>query len=156
MKIWVKTKEYSEGKFLVLRRDGTKPDWPHFVMGARDPAVPRALEIYGQVAEGLGFDPEYVESVKELAQDFRRYRTESGSGDPDAAPHRVDDVVMLKLMRGDITFSEIITALRWYADENRYDYDEDCCADGRNPARKEAGAGALDDRGERARNILKV
>lgn len=29
-----------EGKYLVQRRDGTVPDWPWFVLGARDPIAP--------------------------------------------------------------------------------------------------------------------
>jgi hypothetical protein len=33
MKIWAKTEEFSEGKYLVVHRDGTTPDWPHFVIG---------------------------------------------------------------------------------------------------------------------------
>ena len=28
-----------EGKFLVTRRDGTIPKWPHFVLGGRDPIL---------------------------------------------------------------------------------------------------------------------
>lgn len=36
MKIWAKTSEFSEGKFLVVRRDGSIPCWPHFVLGARE------------------------------------------------------------------------------------------------------------------------
>jgi hypothetical protein len=28
MKIWAKTSEFSEGKFLVVRRDGSIPCWP--------------------------------------------------------------------------------------------------------------------------------
>ena len=34
MKILAKWKEFSEGKFLVVRRDGSIPWWPHFVLGA--------------------------------------------------------------------------------------------------------------------------
>jgi hypothetical protein len=39
MKIWAKTDEFHEGKFLVVRRDGSVPHWPHFVLGARDPVA---------------------------------------------------------------------------------------------------------------------
>lgn len=35
MRVWAKTKEFSEGKFLVVRRDGTTPEWPHFVIRCR-------------------------------------------------------------------------------------------------------------------------
>lgn len=100
MKIWAKTKEFSEGKFLVVRRDGTVPAWPHFVLGARDPAAPDALRAYADSAEKHGLDPEFVASIRELADDFDNYRAEQGEGDADAAPHRVDDPNVLAAMRG--------------------------------------------------------
>lgn len=37
-------------KFLVLRRDGTIPDWPWFVLGGEDPMAPGALHI-GQLPD---------------------------------------------------------------------------------------------------------
>lgn len=45
MRIWTKTDgQYKEdGKFLVVRRDGTVFKGPHFVLGPRDPAAPAAL-----------------------------------------------------------------------------------------------------------------
>lgn len=100
MKIWAKTKEYSEGKFLVVRRDGTVPAWPHFVLGARDPAVPYALRAYADKAEELGMDRAYVASVRELADDFDRYREQEGNGDADAGPHRGDLPRLVDLMGG--------------------------------------------------------
>lgn len=98
MKLWAKTKEFSEGKFLVVRRDGTIPAWPHFVMGARDPAVPAGLRAYVAEAERLGFDPAYVASIRELADDFAAYREREGSGDADAGPHRRDVPQIVALM----------------------------------------------------------
>lgn len=75
MKIWAKTKEFSEGKFLVVRRDGTVPHWPHFVLGARDPASPTALRAYADACGGMpGFDADYIASIRELADDFDAYR----------------------------------------------------------------------------------
>lgn len=100
MKIWAKTKEFGEGKFLVVRRDGSSPAWPHFVMGARDPAVPAGLRAYAAEAERLGFEAEYVASIRELAADFEAYRANEGSGDPEAPPHRKDDPAVLTAMRG--------------------------------------------------------
>lgn len=101
MKIWAKTKEFSEGKFLVVRRDGTAPHWPHFVLGARDPAAVPALNAYADACEKLGLDPEFVASVRELAVDFLAYRYNQGDGDPDAPPHRKDDPRVIAAMRGD-------------------------------------------------------
>ena len=100
MKIWAKTKEFSEGKFLVVRRDGTVPHWPHFVLGARDPAVPATLRFYADLCEKQGSDAEYVASLRELADDFERYRATAGNGDREAAPHRTDNPSVLAAMRG--------------------------------------------------------
>jgi len=49
---------------------------------------------------------------------------------------------------------ELVEALRFYADERRYDYDETCCPTKRNPGRDEASADVLGDDGERARAVL--
>lgn len=106
MKIWAKTKEFFEGKFLVVRRDGSVPHWPHFVLGARDIAAPAALFAYANQAAALGFDPDYVASIRELASDFEQYRLAQGDGDPFAPPHRHDDPDVIAAMRGsDSTFS---------------------------------------------------
>ena len=101
MKVWAKTEEFKEGKFLVVRRDGSVPHWPHFVLGARDPAAPLALRCYADKAAVLGMDPEYVASIRQLANDFEAYAKEHGPGDPPAAPHRKDNPVVLAAMRGE-------------------------------------------------------
>lgn len=107
MKIWAKTKKFSEGKFLVVRRDGTVPHWPHFVLGARDPLAPIVLRAYAEAARQNGFlDPEYADSILELADDFERYRETHGEGDPDAPPHRTDHPEVIRAMRGEnVTFA---------------------------------------------------
>ena len=99
-KIWAKTKEWAEGKFLVVRRDGSVPAWPHFVLGARDPCAPKALAAYAKEAERQKMDPEFVSSILELAADFANYRLDHGKGDPDAPPHRTDDPGVISAMRG--------------------------------------------------------
>lgn len=104
MKIWAKTDgQYREGKYLVVRRDGTVPNWPHFVLGGDDPSAPAALRAYADDAEKRGLDPEYVASVRELADDFAA--REGGKPDPDAPPHRTDNPAVIALMRreGDLT-----------------------------------------------------
>ena len=67
MKIWAKTEEFKEGKYLVVRRDGTIPSWPHFVLGGDDENAPAALRAYADSAERNKLDPDYVASVRELA-----------------------------------------------------------------------------------------
>lgn len=98
MRIWAKTKEFFEGKFLVVRRDGTVPQWPHFVLGARDPAAPATLRAYADEADRLNFEPEYVSSVRELADDFDAYRASAGPGDPESPPHRTDNPAVIDAM----------------------------------------------------------
>lgn len=80
-----------EGKFLVLRRDGSIPDWPYFVIGAADPAAPFALTAYADAAEDLDMDPQYVTDLRALADEFEAWRIANGEGDPDAPKHRTDD-----------------------------------------------------------------
>lgn len=83
MKLW--------NKFLVTRRDGTVPEWPWLVMGARDPAAPPALRAYAEAARAEGMNAEYADAIEDLAGRFEEYRRTHGNGDPDAPPHRVDD-----------------------------------------------------------------
>jgi hypothetical protein len=104
-RVWAKDPDGKapEGKFLVVRRDGTVPRWPHFVLGARDPCVPIALRAYAAKAQSLGYDQAYVDSVVELASDFERYCEAHGEGDPDAGPHRKDDPQVISAMRGEFS-----------------------------------------------------
>lgn len=78
-------------KYLVKRRDGTIPEWPNFVLGAKDPAAPAAIRAYADEAEKLGFGPQYVADLREMATEFEEYRKAMGTGDPDAPKHRKDD-----------------------------------------------------------------
>lgn len=78
-------------KYLVLRRDNTVPDFPYFVIGARDPAAPAALRAYAAEAEKLGMDSEFVADLLGQADDYEIFRREHGDGDPDAPLHRTDD-----------------------------------------------------------------
>lgn len=98
MKLWVKAG--IGAKFLVVRRDGTIPKWPWFVLGARDPAAPAGLRAYAMAARKLGMDLEYCDSVVELARDYEMYNAMNGNGDPDAPPHRHDDYSVAQAMAG--------------------------------------------------------
>jgi hypothetical protein len=108
MKIWAKTKEFGEGKFLVVRRDGSVPHWPHFVLGARDPAAAFAIRQYAVKCAELGVDQEYVASLAELADDFDAYRAREGNGDPEARPHRIDNPDVINAMRGHETNIHVV------------------------------------------------
>jgi hypothetical protein len=99
-----------EGKYLVVRRDGTIPNWGHFVMAAGDPAVPAGLRAYAAEAERLGMDPDFIQSIRELAADFTvkvmeraAWAAQAGikGADPDAGPHRTDNPAIVAMMRGE-------------------------------------------------------
>ena len=97
--LWVKNPETPEGKYLVVRRDGTIPEWPHFVLGAKDPFVPKALRAYADEAERQGAYFKYVQDIRSLAAEFETYRVLHGAGDPDKARHRTDDPETIERMR---------------------------------------------------------
>jgi hypothetical protein len=124
MKIWMKTPGIEEGKFLVVRRDGTIPEWPVFVLGARDPWAPAALRAYALAAKESGADTDYVESILEYADDFDRYRGECGAGDPEAGPHRQDDPSVVQVMR-DGRGGRVFIAAAWDADQVKREAEKD-------------------------------
>jgi len=110
MKIWAKTDEFSEGKYLVVRRDGTVPEWPHFVLGAFDPCAGRALRAYAKAAREAGYEPEYIASIEDLASDFDRIAaTERAKriADPTAPPHRKDNPLIVQLMGGQSDLAQV-------------------------------------------------
>lgn len=109
MKIWQKTDgDHKEGKYLVVRRDGTVPWWPSFVMGGHDPASAAGLRAYAVEAARLGYEREYVASIHDLADDFVRL-AEAVKGqakvDPEAPPHRTDNPAVVSMMRGEADLS---------------------------------------------------
>jgi hypothetical protein len=108
MKIWAKTKEFSEGKFLVVRRDGTSPHWPHFVLGARDLWAAPTLRYYAAEARSNGAEAAYCDSILELADDFENYRVAHGPGDPEAPPHRDDNPNVIEAMRGNSAIIAVV------------------------------------------------
>ncbi len=88
-----------EGKYLVKRRDGTIPEWPHFIIGARDPCAKAALLAYAKKARELGLTSGYASSIERLAYKFEAYRMENGTGDPDRGRHRPDDPATVTEMK---------------------------------------------------------
>ncbi len=98
--LWRDNPETSEGKYLVKRRDGTIPEWPHFTLGAKDPCAPAALRAYATYAWAVcKLDEAYCRSVMLLADEFEAYRKEHGEGDPDRGRHREDDPVIIAEMK---------------------------------------------------------
>lgn len=91
-----------EGKYLVKRRDGTVPEWPHFVLGGRDPHAAIAIRAYANSAmKDPKFERSMVLRLFDLADMFDQYRATHGSGDPHMGIHRIDDpVTVLEMRRG--------------------------------------------------------
>lgn len=98
-RLWRNVDGTREGKYLVLRRDGTVPEWPYFVIGAADPAASRALIAYAAAAAAAGMDPKYVADIRFLASYFDDWRRQHSTGDPDAPRHRTDDPEVIAKMR---------------------------------------------------------
>lgn len=89
-----------EGKYLVMRRDGTVPEWPSFVLGARDPHAEFALRAYAlSIADDPDCHPDLPASINRLADEFREYRKKHGKGDPTRGLHREDNPLVLLLMQ---------------------------------------------------------
>lgn len=90
-----------EGKYLVKRRDGSVVEWPHFVLGARDPAAPAALRTYAKEAQRLGTCslPLCDRVNTYLVEEFDAYRKVHGDGDPGKGLHRKDDPATIAEMK---------------------------------------------------------
>lgn len=97
--LWRRNPATPEGKYLVKRRDGSIPEWPNLVIGAKDPAAPVALRAYADEAERLGMNANYVSDMRQLADEFEQYRLANGEGDPDRGRHRIDDPATIAEMR---------------------------------------------------------
>lgn len=85
-------------KYLVMRRDGTIPKWPYFVLGGADPYAREALLAYADTIETQQGDKEYADSVRDLAEDFENWRITNTTGDPTAPPHRKDEPSVVDAM----------------------------------------------------------
>lgn len=97
--LWRNNPNTPEGKYLVKRRDGSIPDWPWFVLGAKDPAAPAALDAYAWAAEINRMDPDYVADIRRMRDEWREYRRLHGIGKPDAPPELQDDPATIQAMR---------------------------------------------------------
>jgi hypothetical protein len=97
--LWRNNPDTPEGKYLLVRRDGSIVEWPHFAIGAKDPAAPASLRAYAAKAREIGMYEQYCADVEALADYFESYRAEHGDGDPDRGKHRVDNPKTVALMQ---------------------------------------------------------
>jgi hypothetical protein len=88
--LWRNEEGKRGGKYLVVRRNGSIPEWPWFVLGARDPSAPAALIAYAKDCDLRGVSAQYVTDVMALAEQFERYAAEHGYGDPTSPPEEKD------------------------------------------------------------------
>ncbi len=102
--------ETPEGKYLVRRRDSTIPQWPSFVLGAADPFAEVAIRAYAEavrqavvgntdLAEETGVTIEYAARLRLMANEWREWRLEHGTGDPGMGAHRKDDPATVEAMK---------------------------------------------------------
>jgi len=94
--LWRDKPETVEGKYLVIRRDGTIPQWPNFTLGADDPCAAAALRGYAAEAWRIGLDPAYCKAMDRLAEEWAR---RPHPGDPDRGRHREDLPAIIAMMR---------------------------------------------------------
>jgi len=100
MRLWRNNPETPEGKYpIVLRRDGSALQTRYIVMTLRDPATEAALLGYAFEAERLGYDPNYVQDIRDMAEECPGIIIDEGAGDPMQPPHRVDDPVVIAWAR---------------------------------------------------------
>jgi len=100
-------------KYIVLRRDGSVPDWPWFVLGARDPAAPRAVRSYATTSKAMGADEQYIENVVDHAKKMDAWRA-----DPCPQQLNIDAADVVVIARGlmsnlsDVERTEVFNRLR--------------------------------------------
>jgi len=70
-------------KYLIVRKDGSIPRWPAFVLGAADPAAVVALHAYADECERQGMMSHYIRDVRRIADEFQAFPGESEPDQPD-------------------------------------------------------------------------
>lgn len=110
MKVWALTDgPVREGKYLVVRRDGSIPHWPHFVVAGIDPCAAAALRAYANEAKRIDLNTDFWQSIFILADQYEQLAMRARSdtavlgtkgSDPDKGPHRIDNPAVIEMMRG--------------------------------------------------------
>lgn len=84
-------------KYLVVRRDGTIPSWPYFVLGAQDPCTLPAMRAYRQQAiNRVGIA--YADLIFDITQEMQSYQEHKGLLVPQnvVIPRLIDDPLIAK------------------------------------------------------------
>lgn len=87
-----------KAKYLVVRGDGSIPEWGSFVLSHDDAATPLALRAYAQALEMQGREPELVRDVLELVEalEARPPRATAPEREPGA-----EVPAIVRMMRGE-------------------------------------------------------
>lgn len=112
--LWVNDEATKEGKYpVVLRRDGTQVDFPHFLISVHDPGFPAAMTAYADALERLDSDEAYVRDCFEMADAAKRgeFGDPPRKSDPDAPRHRADDVLLLAWARSGLSLRQFLVEL---------------------------------------------
>jgi hypothetical protein len=103
-------KTMMKDKFLVIRRDGTVPEWPWFVLGGRSPWSLEAAKAYLGAAERGGADEAHLEAIRGIVAAMEAHPK---GGDHEFGP---DDPSILQVMR-DCKGGKVFLAMAWDADQ---------------------------------------
>jgi hypothetical protein len=95
---------FMKKKYLVVRRDGTMPQWPSFVLGAQDPASSAALRAYvhAHMEQGKQDDEKlaYLQGILDEADAWDRYREEHGARQPEEVDRREESHDVMTALGG--------------------------------------------------------
>ena len=95
--------KFDRRKFAVLRPDGSRPDWPFFVLNLNDEGAYIALTAYTNHYVKLGdADPAFIAFLYEVLADAEEYAEAQGWHRPDQPSGR-DEVPVVE--------HEVVTAL---------------------------------------------
>lgn len=99
-----------QGKYLLVRRDGTSPAWNNiaFVLGPRDPHAAAAIIAYvdsmmaaGKDSEGNPkYDKAFCEKLLALAELYEAYQQDHGVGNPTEQPWRPEAHDVMTALQG--------------------------------------------------------
>lgn len=83
---------FDKRKFVVLRADGSRPEWPDFVLNLNDEGAYIALNAYVTHYAGLkDADPEYISFLYGQLSEAEEYMEDRGWSRPDKPSKRDED-----------------------------------------------------------------
>ena len=111
-------KQRMKEKYLVIRRDGTVPEWPWFVLGGRSPYSLEAARAYLGAAERDGADEAHLAAIREIVSALEAYPK---GGDHDDGP---DDPSIVQVMQ-DGRGGRVFISCAWDSDQLKREQEKD-------------------------------